>query len=430
MAGIHLHPHDIIDEGPGRILELIGRMGKVEYLFPEVNTIFERNPYPSGRLPHNPVREFVQGYGTLHVRVNPESVYAPLRQKVDETMRSGDSDPLARIKEAVEGTDYRTIPWVNLLNGHFEGDLASNGVVDFRGRPVEHWLCPNGPDVVPIWSAMLAEMTKRYGYETYLIDRIRYPDWAGLEVRPSGIFSCFCPNCVDKMAAEGIATIRLLEEMQQVASLLREQSFKKAVELMGQSNRIRQWVRFRQDSVSAFVERLAAATSALNPSIRLWLDLWPPSYSWLLGQDYGRLTRTSDTLKHFPYHKLGGGADVQGFIDYFARTSEQREEAFRAFLKFFNLDYDLSYSTFRQKGYPIEFVRNENDKARTLSAPGTKIFSGVQMWNLSPDDLKLAVLAARASEADDVLYYCYGWADEELFDAVGVSGGGQHNRIR
>ncbi|MFC4598643.1 hypothetical protein [Cohnella hongkongensis] len=430
MAGIHLHPHDITDEGPGRILQRIGRMGKVDYLFPEVNTIFERNPYPSGRLPHNPVREFVQGYGTLHVRANPESVYPALRQRVDETMLSGDADPLAQLKEAVEGTDYRTIPWVNLLNGHFEGNIADNGVVDFRGRPVEHWLCPNGPDVVPMWSAMLAEIAKRYGYKTYLIDRIRYPDWAGLEVRPSGLFSCFCPNCVDKMAAEGIATIRLLEEMQQVAALLREESFMSAVDLMEQSERIRQWVRFRQDSVSGFVERLAASTAALDPSIRLWLDLWPPSYSWLLGQDYARLTRSSDALKHFPYHKLGGGADVQGFIDYFARKPEKQEEAFRAFLKFFALDYELSYSEFRQKGYPIEFVRNENDKARKLSAPGTTIFSGVQMWNLSSDELKLAIQAARTSEADDLLYYCYGWADEELFDAVGETDGGQDHRIR
>jgi len=418
LAGIHLHPHDVVDEGPASILERIGRMGPTEYLFPEVNTIFERNPYPSGSLPHNPVRDFVQGYGTLHVALDPESIYAPLRQKVDETVRSG-RDPMAILKEALEGRPVRPVPWVNLLNGHFEGDVANNGVVNFKGEVAEHWLCPNGPDVVPMWSRMLAVMTDKYGYETYLIDRIRYPDWAGKEVKPSGIFSCFCPHCVARMKEEGIPVPRLLEDMRLVSGLLKEQSFLKAVELLGRSERIQAWLAFRQRSVSEFVERLAAETRRLNPSIRLWLDLWPPSYAWLLGQDYARLTRTSNSLKHFPYHKLGGGADVQGFIHYFARTPEKREEAFQAFMKFFKMDYSLSYAEFQERGYPIRFVKNENDKVRELSAPGTKIFSGVQMWNISPEDLKLAIEAAKESAADDILYYCYGWADEELFDAVG-----------
>lgn len=418
MSGIHLHPHDILDEGAERFLELIGLMGDTEYIFPEVNTIFERNPYPTGKLPHNPVHEFVQGQGTLHVDIDSKAIYPPLFQKVDESILTG-QDPMAVIKTALDQTELKVIPWVNLLNGHFEGDVSNNGVIDFRGQPVEHWLCPNGPDVVPMWSKALTAITEKYGYKKFLIDRIRFPDWAGKEVRPQGIFSCFCRHCVNRMTDAGIVASRLLEDMQLIASLLKEQKFSKAADLMQQSPRVKLWIEFRKDSVSSFVERLVAEVRRMNPDIELWLDLWPPSYAWLLGQDYGRLTRTSDTLKHFPYHKLGGGADVQGFIQYFAQSPDKQEEAFQAFLRVFELEYDLSYATFQQKGYPIEFVRNENDKVRALSNPGTKIFSGVQMWNIGPADLKLAIQAARESAADDVLYYCYGWAQKELFQAVG-----------
>lgn len=56
---------------------------------------------------------------------------------------------------------------------------------------------------------------------------------------------------------------------------------------------------------------------------------------------------------------------------------------------------------------------------RELSQAGTFIFSGIQMWNLPPDELIQAVRAAKASACDDLLYYCYGWADQALFDAVG-----------
>ncbi|MNI47860.1 hypothetical protein D3C73_1023990 [compost metagenome] len=326
---------------------------------------------------------------------------------------------MAQLKQALDETDIQVIPWVNLLNGHFEGDVLNNGVVDYRGEAAEHWLCPNGPDVVPMWSEVLAAITDTYGYKTFLIDRIRFPDWAGKEVRPQGIFSCFCKHCVERMTEAGIVIPRLREDMEKVAALLKEQSFDQAVEWLQESESIQQWVIFRQNSVSSFVERLAAKIKEMNPEIRLWLDLWPPSYSWLLGQDYERLTRTSDTLKHFPYHKLGGGADVQGFIHYFAQTPDQQEKAFQAFMRFFGFKYSLSYAEFQDRGYPIEFVKNENDKVRELSSPGTHIFSGVQMWNISPEDLSFAIDAAEASAADDVLYYCYGWAGRELFELVG-----------
>ena len=62
MAGIHLHPHDILDEGMENILQRIDGMQNVEHLFVELNTIFERNPYPVGVLPGTRI-----GNGQRHV---------------------------------------------------------------------------------------------------------------------------------------------------------------------------------------------------------------------------------------------------------------------------------------------------------------------------------------------------------------------------
>jgi hypothetical protein len=140
VAGIHLHPHDILDEGPSTILQRIGVLADVDLLFVEVNTIFERNPYPSGVLPHNPVRQVVQGTGTLHVRLTPPG--SRVFQHVDPSITSG-ADPLRTIAEATRGTRYR---------GEFLGAVDENAVVDFRGDCVEHWLCPNGPDVADMWN--------------------------------------------------------------------------------------------------------------------------------------------------------------------------------------------------------------------------------------------------------------------------------------
>ena len=83
--------------------------------------------------------------------------------------------------------------------------------------------------------------------------------------------------------------------------------------------------------------------------ITLWLDL-ATSLQLVLGQNYHELARYSSTLKHFPYHKLGGGADVQRLINHFAHDSES-QKAFIAFKRLFELPYDNPYETFKQQGF-------------------------------------------------------------------------------
>ena len=100
MAGIHLHPHDILDEGMPAILQRLDGMKHVEHLFVEINTIFERNPYPVGDLPHNPIHNMVMGTGTLHI--NTHTDFPHLSQRVDPTILAG-ADPLMTIKKATDG---------------------------------------------------------------------------------------------------------------------------------------------------------------------------------------------------------------------------------------------------------------------------------------------------------------------------------------
>ena len=83
-------------------------------------------------------------------------------------------------------------------------------------------------------------------------------------------------------------------------------------------------------------------------------------------------------------------------------------------------DYGQTYAKFRADGFPIRLVEDQNRMVRERSRPGTYIYSGIQMWNLPPEELHRAAVAAYASDADDVIYYCYGWAGTELF---GVSNG-------
>ncbi|CAH0120953.1 MULTISPECIES: hypothetical protein [unclassified Paenibacillus] len=417
MPGIQLHPHDIVDEGMPQIISYMKKLQDVRYVFPEVNTIFERNPYPVGILPRNPVHEVVYGTGTMHA-ILPSYENAGLDQRREPGL-SADRDPLMIIKDAMRDEPFEVIPWLNILNGHFEGPLLANNLVtDVDGNVIPHWLCPNAPDVIDFWEKAFVDLYQRYGFATYMIDRIRYPDWAGQEVNPKGLLTCFCSHCQSKMTGQGLDVKAIKESLRTFAAQLKDKHFDDAVAYFGQNTHIRSWIAFRQESVSGFVERLIARVRKVNDAFAIWLDLWPPAYSWMLGQNYASITKLSPALKHFPYHKLGGGADVQGLIEYVAHTEEEREAAFRAFKTFFSLPYDVSYETFKAEGFPIRFVADQNNLVRELSDSRTRIFSGIQMWNLTPDNLIEAVKAGENSAADDLLYYCYGWAADELFDAI------------
>ncbi len=414
--GIHIHPHDVTDEGVEAIKSRLRKMGDIKYVFAEVNTIFERNPVPVGILSHNPVNEVVMGNATLHVDIDFSG--CNIQQKQDISVLEGE-DVFGTLKAEIDPSEFTVIPWVNVLNGDFTGDLDNNHVVDFKGEVQKHWICPNGDDVIDFWRAIFTQIQEKYGYDTFLIDRIRYPDWAGEEINPDQLFTCFCDKCRVKMVEQGIDVETLIKHLTEVTALLNEGHYQQFVDDFKASEIIKRWTDFKQQSVSSFVEALTAEISEVNPHINLWLDLWSPKYSWLLGQSYTELTKHSEALKHFPYHKLGGGADVQGLIEYYAKSEEDQERMFKAFLSLFDMPYELTYKQFKQSGYPIAFVKDMNNHVPSaFTYPGTHIFSGIQMWNLPANELLEAIKAANTSECNALLYYCYGWAGDDLFDAV------------
>jgi len=417
MTGIQVHPHDIVDEGMPQIKAYIRKLKDIRYVFPEVNTIFERNPNPVGKLPRNPVHEVVHGTGTMHA-VLPPYEGSGLDQRREPSV-TPDHDPLMMIKDAMQDEEFEVIPWLNILNGHFEGEaLENNLVTDVYGNFIDHWLCPNAPDVIDFWEKTFVGLYERYGFTTYMIDRIRFPDWGGQEVNPKGLLTCFCPHCQQKMAKQKLDIKEVRKALETWAAQLKDKQYEIAVAFAAGNEHIQAWIKFRQRSVTGFVERLIQRVRKVNESFNIWLDLWPPAYGWMLGQDYASLTKLSPALKHFPYHKLGGGADVQGLIHFLADTPEEQERAFQAFKLFFRLPYELTYEAFKSSGFPIQFVADQNNTVREKSAPGTRIFSGIQMWNISPGNLIEAVQAGESSAADDLLYYCYGWAGDELFEAI------------
>ncbi|NLJ80082.1 MAG: hypothetical protein GX335_03545 [Firmicutes bacterium] len=147
-----------------------------------------------------------------------------------------------------------------------------------------------------------------------------------------------------------------------------------------------------------------------------WLNLWPPSFAPLLGQDYEALGRLCHGAKHFPYHKLGGGADLGALI--FALAGDGFEEqVFQELARSLKLG-SLSFAQYLKTGLPLSFVSDQTRWGKN-AFKRNKIFAGIQIWDIPHEEIGAASEAAWAGGADGLFFYCYGWATLAALGQVG-----------
>jgi hypothetical protein len=255
----------------------------------------------------------------------------------------------------------------------------------------------------------------RYEAGAVLLDRLRYPDWSGSEVLPERILTCFCPECRRLMSAESIDTGALDKALRKLlARSGNEELFLESYEL----REINAWQEFRRKRITNLAVALREEINTYARSAKLWLNLWPPSFGYFLGQDYTALGKLCDGAKHFPYHRLGGGADLKGLVEAIAPDEHGREIAFERLLRLLDLPYSMRLREFASNGFPVDFVRTETAKGKEAFSK-TPVFSGIQIWDIPEEEIEPACKAALDGGADGLFFYCYGWATMGALSEVG-----------
>lgn len=418
---IQVHPHDIRDEGPETVVRNIVERSGIRTIIAETGTLEERHPYPRGELSHNPVHKVVYTDACFEV---PDSKAwfedLPFRPRLSIQAQAGE-DYIQTLREATPSYGAEIMPWVKALNAAFEGDVLEACVVTFSGEPIKTWLCPNNPLTETYVKNLVTGMLGRYPSRAILVDRLRYPDWSGSTVSLERMLTCFCPHCVRKMEEAGI-DLQLLNQL--MASFSSEPS--RFVNWSGKQREVETfaaWFKFRQRSITNLAERLWEEVQSwrLKSGVATdyWLNLWPPSFAPLLGQDYQSLGSLCEGAKHFPYHKLGGGADLSAFVR--ALRSEESavslEDVFHELRTLLSLDA-LSFAEYEQKGLPVSFVAEQTKQGKKAFLDN-KIFTGIQIWDIPDSEIQAAVKAAEDGGADGLFFYCYGWASLSALDRVG-----------
>lgn len=443
MIGLQTYSYDIEDEGPEVVVEH-AVLAAADVLLPQIvsepNLVaapdevpdsvreVEARIGPAGRLPHNPRRDYHRTDGGANFeperRLYPEGL-VPRRSAEMEDAEAA----LKALQGAAGKAGVRVVPWVILLNQAAAYESSDHCVVNAFGDVVNGWLCPTHPDTAAFVTALLEDVIGRFQPEAVFIDRIRFPEWG--ERGLADVCTCFCGRCEEQARAEGVelgevrgnlaSVLEALADSPAAISVSAETAFAsglRGIRFAAAHPALTQWLVFRQQAI----ERLVAAAKTVTDGrgVKLWLDVWPPSYGWLLGQDLARLTRYAEWTKPFTYHRVAGGANIAEFIAMSSADESDREMLYRAYRALFRFPGPDGFKEFARAGLHPAFITEETEFAAHLLGDHSKLAAGLQLWQMGPDGVREALEHAALAGPDGVFFHCHGWATIDELEAAGT----------
>ncbi len=163
----------------------------------------------------------------------------------------------------------------------------------FGGEEDFLFLCPNDPALVDRNLTFFTQLLERFDFEGAMLDRIRYPSFAnGIEA----IYTCFCPHCDSKPEhRHHEASIPRIQDLSSIESTF----FDGPLAGLAES---------RKQCITNLVSRFSREARRRN--LTVGLDLFTPSLSGCVGQDYERLAPLADWIKPMLYDQAKGPAGV------------------------------------------------------------------------------------------------------------------------
>ncbi|MEM2122515.1 MAG: hypothetical protein QXE79_02650 [Candidatus Bathyarchaeia archaeon] len=442
--GMQVHAHDIKFEGINTVIKNMKELGCVKTAYLMCNYYEDRHPAGKGELPHNPLKRVYHTQGGLFFTPHPEhykkSILKPQRTP-DPDLK--DFDALKALTDSAKEYDMRVLAWILALqDAPLTSKYEKYCMVDVYGDKVYGWLCPSRPEVRKYVYSLIEDIATNYCIDGIFFDRFRFPEWA-----PPGrhhmdpekifdpIFTCFCRECRKRAEREKINLPKTRKIMQRIAQLVKEnripaliskfQIYKKGcldlTKIFVDIPEISEWINHRQEIITEFVEEAEATVKNVNPKLEFSLDLWPPSYSWLLGQNYRKLKNHCDSLKYFVYHKMGGGEDLKTILSELKKLNPDLEtSAFLAiFYRFFGFSGPDTLEELSERGLTVDFIPEETLKALDETRKEVKIYPGIQIFDVDSREITEAVDKAFEADIDGIVAFCYGWATLENIESFG-----------
>jgi hypothetical protein len=284
-----------------------------------------------------------------------------------------------------------------------------------KGGEVEEtfrFACPNNPAAREKTLRRLRELLERYPFKGVFLDKIRFPSPAnGIDEA----LSCFCDHCRREARAVGL-------NLDAVAKMLAD----RAIDLdpppaAGSRADLASWpdalafvnpllsrfLRFRADSVTRLVSRIADDVGALGRKVSL--DLFSPSLAPIVGQDYRRLSQHCAWAKPMTYRTALGPAslrlEIPALIEGVAQLLNVDEARVLDWCArhVSSLERDILNRT-RHSAVPLPFIQAEIEAAVRSMHPvpvyfGLELVSQPGVIDIQPAQVLDMVSAGRAANA-------------------------------
>jgi hypothetical protein len=298
----------------------------------------------------------------------------------------------ACIKEAHE-KDVDIYIWKQIFHKIGGEDDAPRQLVGLNLEPIhKSWICPNNKESTESIMEELRLLLNNYDVDGLFIDVFRYPSpYDGL----ISMLTCFCNSCMTKAEEMGIDLEKtrrgikgFMEKIQklyigEIISLKERFSRPNVFHYLLQNSEILDFLKFRSHSINHFVKNVEQLVK--ESGRKLGLDVFPPSLSWLVGQDYSILKDNCNWMKPMIYCSGLGPACMPTEIVSLARELQklnQRlsdEDLIYMISQF--LELQLSYKNLNEietKGLPEELVRLETMRAKEAVEKRIPIYTGIE----------------------------------------------------
>ncbi len=393
IKGIWVHPWDLTRRNITSTIERIKELG-----FNSISVcaryVEERQNWPGPNiLFHNNERlTYLSEESAFYWKVELEK-YTSLPEELRpiQTLELGD-DILGEYLHTCESyNEMRCVVWLPVLR--YERAVRRNsslGAIDVYGTLADYkrlFLCPSNPQVREFIKIMVEDLVSQYDFHELELDYIRYPKPPASYAPPHvllPLMPCLCQHCRRDMEKKGIDSEKLTIELKRIGNEIREYYNKHPYFPDGDENYlnalyldfswrimgipiIRKWLEYRTTRITELVELIRDTVKALNPSIELSADLYPPSSSWIVGQNYRDIGRLIDAVKIMIYTR-----------------------------------------PFNQSPKRIPF---EIQLARRQLPGNTKVIVGLSIWPpTTPKDIENDVKLALEAKPNGLYFYSYGWS--------------------
>jgi hypothetical protein len=316
---------------------------------------------------------------------------------------TGDAELYDRTINLVHSFGARAFLWYGLLADVGKDVPIPDGafMVNYRGiansawtqSPGEsfHFICPNHPVVREKIVPRGLRLMKTHDFDGIFLDRIRYQS---IRTGISNLFCCFCTRCqkiasdhgldlseVKSRIEELLGQIRGAREcdLYELGQVLRKSS---ALDVMHSNPALASFFRFREETIAQLVKDIYVPLHRRNKEVGL--DLFSPSLSPLVGQNYRLLCRYADWIKPMIYCFAKGQAGLSIVLGEFAQALQELnpslpDHSIRMLVNDW-LGTDLTFSWRGEKriGPARAILSAEIDKARRAFQVDIPIYTGLE----------------------------------------------------